>query len=151
MLLLAVSILLEHHNVVGGCWQTSISAYYYTPVRAVFVGALMAIGLSLIVIKGSPWRRSRCQPGDDQDRRAGRDQRRQDQGVQLARQHPCRPRRGRLFRLTPSAPSARCGRVASASPQHQADAAAAPIGFGLLVCRGTTCHSARISARQTCL
>jgi len=35
--------------------QTSISAYYYTPVRGVFIGALMAIGLALIVIKGPAW------------------------------------------------------------------------------------------------
>jgi hypothetical protein len=46
-----VSILLERSNV--DCWQTSVSAYYYTPVRAIFVGVLMAIGLCLIVIKGS--------------------------------------------------------------------------------------------------
>lgn len=48
--LLAVSIGLERLGV--DCWQTSISGYYYTPVRAVFVGALMAIGLSLVVVKG---------------------------------------------------------------------------------------------------
>ena len=48
---LLVSIGIERADV--GCWQTSISAYYYTPVRAVFVGSLMAIGLSLIVIEGS--------------------------------------------------------------------------------------------------
>ena len=34
------------------CWQTSISAYYYTPVRSILVGALIAIGLCLIVIRG---------------------------------------------------------------------------------------------------
>lgn len=38
----------------GWCLQTSLSAYYYTPVRAIFVGALMAIGLALIVIKDRP-------------------------------------------------------------------------------------------------
>lgn len=32
------------------CWQGSISAYYWTPVHAVFVGALVAIGLSMIVL-----------------------------------------------------------------------------------------------------
>ena len=53
VVLLGTSVLVEHGNAPKGCWQTSISAYYYTPVRAVFVGALMAIGLSLIVIKGS--------------------------------------------------------------------------------------------------
>jgi len=51
---LAAAVLFEHAEV--DCWQTSISAYYYTPVRAIFVGGLMAIGLCLIVIKGSgPW------------------------------------------------------------------------------------------------
>ncbi len=34
------------------CWQTSISAYYYTPVRAIFVGGLLAIGLALLSVKG---------------------------------------------------------------------------------------------------
>ena len=51
VVLLGVSILIERSNV--DCWQTSVSAYYYTPVRAIFVGVLMAIGLCLIVIKGS--------------------------------------------------------------------------------------------------
>jgi hypothetical protein len=51
VVLLGVSILIERSKV--DCWQTSVSAYYYTPVRAIFVGTLMAIGLSLIVIKGS--------------------------------------------------------------------------------------------------
>lgn len=53
VVLLGASVLLERSKVDAGCWQTSISAYYYTPARAVFVGALMAIGLSLIVIKGN--------------------------------------------------------------------------------------------------
>jgi hypothetical protein len=35
------------------CLQNSISAFYYTPVRSVFVGGMIAIGLCLIVIKGS--------------------------------------------------------------------------------------------------
>ncbi|HEX2295718.1 MAG TPA: hypothetical protein VHN37_10460 [Actinomycetota bacterium] len=47
---LAAAVAIEHDKV--GCWQTSISAYYYTPARAIFVGALIAIGLALIVIKG---------------------------------------------------------------------------------------------------
>lgn len=33
-------------------WLGSISAYYYTPVRAVFVGTLTAMGVCLIAIKG---------------------------------------------------------------------------------------------------
>jgi hypothetical protein len=53
VVLLMVSVVLERSKV--DCWQTSVSAYYYTPVRAVFVGALVAIGLGLIVLKGSTW------------------------------------------------------------------------------------------------
>jgi hypothetical protein len=48
--LLAVSVVVERSDV--DCWQNSISAYYYTPVRAILVGGLMAVGLCLIVIKG---------------------------------------------------------------------------------------------------
>jgi hypothetical protein len=51
VVMLAASIVYERLQV--SCWQTSISAYYYTPVRAIFVGGLMAIGLALIVIQGS--------------------------------------------------------------------------------------------------
>ncbi len=51
VLALAVSIGIERSK--AGCWQTSVSSYYYTPARAVFVGVLMAIGVSLLVIKGS--------------------------------------------------------------------------------------------------
>jgi hypothetical protein len=34
------------------CWQGSISAYYYTPVHAFLVGALVAIGICLFSLKG---------------------------------------------------------------------------------------------------
>lgn len=34
------------------CWLGSISAYYYTPARGVFVGALCALGANLIAYKG---------------------------------------------------------------------------------------------------
>lgn len=50
LVLLTISIALEATKV--DCIQTSISAYYYTPVRAIFVGVLFAIGLALIVYKG---------------------------------------------------------------------------------------------------
>lgn len=33
-------------------WLGSISAYYYTPVRSVFVGSLVAMGVCLVAIKG---------------------------------------------------------------------------------------------------
>ena len=50
VVLLAASIVIERSKV--DCWQPSISAYYYTPVRAIFVGSMIAVGLSLIVYKG---------------------------------------------------------------------------------------------------
>lgn len=50
VVLLTASILIERDKV--DCWQTSISAYYYTPVRAIFVGSMMAVGFALIVYKG---------------------------------------------------------------------------------------------------
>lgn len=50
VVLLAVSLLIEYWR--AGCYQQSISAYYFTPVRAIFVGGLMAIGAALIFISG---------------------------------------------------------------------------------------------------
>lgn len=51
---LAVSVGYEHFTSAARwnelCWQGSISAYYWTPVHSVFVGALIAIGLSMIVM-----------------------------------------------------------------------------------------------------
>ena len=52
LLSIFASVLIERLDV--DCWQRSISAYYYTPVRAVFVSGLVAIGVSLIAIKGDP-------------------------------------------------------------------------------------------------
>lgn len=46
---LAVEIVTSTDPLLG-----SISAYYYTPVRNVFVGALTAIGLGLVAIAGRP-------------------------------------------------------------------------------------------------
>lgn len=51
VLLLASSVIIE--ALKAKCLQTSISAYYYTPVQAIFVAGLVAIGVCLIVIKGS--------------------------------------------------------------------------------------------------
>lgn len=53
VLLLAVSVVLEIVAAGGGCWRTSISSYYWTPVRGVFVGTLVAVGVCLIVLKGN--------------------------------------------------------------------------------------------------
>lgn len=46
------------HQLATDDWalRPSISDYYYTPVQAVFVAALVAIGVSMIVLKGNtPW------------------------------------------------------------------------------------------------
>ncbi|EYR62094.1 LigA [Actinotalea ferrariae CF5-4] len=51
-LLLATSLALEARRSPG--LLESISAYYYSPVRAVLVGSLVAIGLALIAIAGRP-------------------------------------------------------------------------------------------------
>lgn len=51
VLSLIASVLIEWIRV--DCFQGSLSAYYYTPVQAVFVGGLVAIGVSLIAVKGS--------------------------------------------------------------------------------------------------
>ena len=56
--LLATSILIERSKV--DCFQTSISAYYYTPVRAIFVGAMFVVGFALIVYKGRGWWEDTC-------------------------------------------------------------------------------------------
>ena len=49
---LLAAVLQEHAKAPGGCWQQSISAYWYTPARGVLVGALIAIGTCLICLKG---------------------------------------------------------------------------------------------------
>ena len=48
--LLFVSIGIEARK--AGCFQDSISAYYYTPVQAIFVGTLFAVGLALVAYVG---------------------------------------------------------------------------------------------------
>jgi uncharacterized membrane protein len=50
---LAASVLYEHGKTVDGCWQPSISAYYYTPAQGVLVGTLVAIGVCLVSVKGN--------------------------------------------------------------------------------------------------
>jgi ABC-type branched-subunit amino acid transport system permease subunit len=51
--LLGVAVLWQVFSSSPHCLQRSISAYYYTPARAVFVAALCAIGTCLIVYKGN--------------------------------------------------------------------------------------------------
>lgn len=49
---IAVSVALEH-RAVGDCWQRSISAYYYTPARAFFVSAVLALGVCMVALRGT--------------------------------------------------------------------------------------------------
>jgi len=52
---LAASLIKEYSRA-GDCLQGSISAYYYTTVQSVFVGALVTLGLVMIVLWGkTPW------------------------------------------------------------------------------------------------
>ena len=49
---LAYSIIEEYRQPGVHCFLGSISGYYYTPVRPIFIGVMVAIGFALIVIKG---------------------------------------------------------------------------------------------------
>ncbi|KAA0086483.1 hypothetical protein CIW52_00655 [Mycolicibacterium sp. P9-64] len=51
LVLLATALIIERARAT--CWQTSISAYYFTSAHGVFIGAICAIGTLLIVYKGS--------------------------------------------------------------------------------------------------
>ena len=48
---LGTAVLIERWHAT--CWQTSISAYYFTSAHSVFVAALCVIGAMLIVYQGS--------------------------------------------------------------------------------------------------
>ena len=50
---LAVSVVFERLKVPRDCFQTSISAYYYTPVRPWLIGALIGVGACLICLRGN--------------------------------------------------------------------------------------------------
>src|SRR5690349_18363251 len=50
---LATAIVVERLKVDPGCFQHSISAYYYTPVRGMFVGGLLGIAVLLIAMRGN--------------------------------------------------------------------------------------------------
>jgi len=53
IVLLGAAVVIEWSKTDPSCLQTSISAYYYTPVRAIFVGALITIGVCMVVLKGN--------------------------------------------------------------------------------------------------
>ena len=47
---LVVSVVFE--IVQTGCVRNSISVYFYSPVRTIFTGSLMAVGLCLVILQG---------------------------------------------------------------------------------------------------
>jgi len=49
---LAYSIIEEYRQPGAHCFLGSVSGYYYTPVRLIFIGVMVSIGFTLIVIKG---------------------------------------------------------------------------------------------------
>ena len=51
MVMLAAAVIVE--KIPATCWQTSISAYYYTSAHSVFIAVLLALGALFIVYKGS--------------------------------------------------------------------------------------------------
>jgi hypothetical protein len=51
IVMLAAALLIERWP--APCWQTSISAYYFTTAHSIFVAALCALGALLIVYEGS--------------------------------------------------------------------------------------------------
>ena len=51
--MLAASVAIEWWKTGQDCFQTSISAYYYTPVQAIFVGTLISIGVCMVALKGN--------------------------------------------------------------------------------------------------
>ncbi len=53
VILLGISVLIEIWAAGWGCWRTSISSYYWTPVRGVFIASLVAVGACLVIIKGN--------------------------------------------------------------------------------------------------
>jgi hypothetical protein len=51
LIMLGAALVIERARAT--CWQTSISAYYFTLAHSVFIGAVCVIGALLIVYKGS--------------------------------------------------------------------------------------------------
>lgn len=53
VLLLFTAVAVEWLATGTSCLQTSISAYWHTPARAVFVGVLVTMGVCLVALKGN--------------------------------------------------------------------------------------------------
>ncbi|MBB2923695.1 hypothetical protein [Cellulomonas cellasea] len=53
VLLVMLAAAVVGQAVAAGCWQTSISAYYWTAAHGIVVGSLCALGACLVVYRGS--------------------------------------------------------------------------------------------------
>ncbi len=53
VIFLLFAVLIEWWHTAPRCFQTTLSAYYYTPAQGVFVSALLAIGICMVVLKGN--------------------------------------------------------------------------------------------------
>ncbi len=53
VVMLLASVVRERFSTGTACFETSISAYVHTPVQGVFVASLVALGVCMIVIRGS--------------------------------------------------------------------------------------------------
>ncbi|WP_130388544.1 hypothetical protein [Kribbella sp. VKM Ac-2569] len=99
IVLLAAALVIEWAKTDPHCLQTSISAYYYTPVRAIFVGSLITIGVCMVVLKGNTEPEDICSTWPASWPRPSRSCRRRDR----ARVTRCRSRsatRPRTLRTT---------------------------------------------------
>lgn len=53
LLAVMLGVAVTVQSLSAGRWETSISAYYWTPAHGAFIGALCAVGACLIVYKGN--------------------------------------------------------------------------------------------------
>jgi hypothetical protein len=52
IIMLLAAVVFEWQNTGPDCWQSSLSAYYYTPVQSIFVGTLITIGVCMVALRG---------------------------------------------------------------------------------------------------
>lgn len=53
---LMIAVIIEWSGTNRGCFENSISAYYYTPAQTILVGTLIAVAVLMVVLKGgSEW------------------------------------------------------------------------------------------------
>ena len=105
LVMLAAGVLIERAHNAAGCFQPSISDYYYTPAQAVFVASLITIGVCMIALKGSTEWEDSCSTWAACSRRSSRSCRLRQvppaprwrtsrrTSPRMSRTHPCALRR----------------------------------------------------------